>query len=137
MNITGCPEDSEKYHPYRLPKTDDDWINEVDVVAATALAASQLRPLRILVLYGSLRTTSYSRSLAFEMSRLLEVSLVLIWEIEVVMAVLIDNPCSAWYILQKMGADVRVFDPSTLPVKHDRDDVPEAAQELRHLSFWS
>merc|ERR1711879_608921 len=58
---------------------------------------------------GSLRKTSYSRFLAFEMARLLE----------------------------KMGADVKVFDPSSLPVKHDMEPVPEAVTELRALSLWS
>lgn len=40
-------------------------------------------------------------------------------------------------VLQKMGAEVRVFDPSTLPVKHDREPVPNAVKELRELSLWS
>merc|ERR1712093_961103 len=104
--------DSPKYHPYRLPEPSepsDDWIHDVDLDVATVMAAAQPRPLRFLVLYGSLRKTSYSRFLAFEMARLLE----------------------------KMGADVRVFDPSSLPVKHDMEPVPEAVTELRALSLWS
>lgn len=36
-----------------------------------------------------------------------------------------------------MGAEVRVFDPASLPVKHEREPVPPAAQELRNLSIWS
>lgn len=52
---------------------------------------------------------SYSRLLAFECAR----------------------------ILQRLGCDVRVFDPTDLPVKDDtRQDHPKV-QELRQLSTWS
>lgn len=52
---------------------------------------------------------SYSRLLAFECAR----------------------------ILQRLGCDVRVFDPTDLPVKDDtRQDHPKV-QELRELSTWS
>ncbi|KAK9897954.1 arsenate resistance ArsH [Cystobasidium minutum MCA 4210] len=108
------PPDKPEYHPYRLraSKTENsgkDWQDELELETATMLASQQASPLRFLVLYGSLRKTSYSRLLAFEMSRLLE----------------------------RMGAEVRVFDPSWLPVKHDQEPVPEAVQELRNLSLWS
>lgn len=40
-------------------------------------------------------------------------------------------------ILQRLGCDVRVFDPTDLPVKDDtRQDHPKV-QELRQLSTWS
>lgn len=69
------PPDRPEYHPYRLVKgtQDYDWIDNVDLETASAIAQSQSSPLRFLVLYGSLRETSYSRLLAFEMARLLEV----------------------------------------------------------------
>lgn len=71
------PPDRIEYHPYRLVidanSPHHDWIDEVDLEIATALQHSQSTPLRFLVLYGSLRKTSYSRLLAFEMARLLEV----------------------------------------------------------------
>jgi hypothetical protein len=67
------PPDREEYHPYRLKHSEQDWINDLDLETASALAALQPAPLRFLVLYGSLRQTSYSRLLAFEMARLLEV----------------------------------------------------------------
>lgn len=73
------PPDDPKYHPYRLrdSTTDaaasEDWISQVDLEVAAAMSAAQSRPLRFLVLYGSLRKVSYSRLLAFEMARLLEV----------------------------------------------------------------
>lgn len=52
---------------------------------------------------------SYSRLLAFECSR----------------------------ILWRLGADVRVFDPSGLPVKDDVQHQHPKVQELRELSKWS
>jgi arsenic resistance protein ArsH len=66
-------------------------------------------PPRILILYGSLRPQSFSRKLALEAER----------------------------ILQHLGADTRVFDPSELPML---DSVPAShakVQELRALSLWS
>jgi hypothetical protein len=62
---------------------------------------------------GSLLLTtwyrSYSRLLAFECSR----------------------------ILWRLGADVRVYDPSGLPVKDDVQHQHPKVQELRELSKWS
>lgn len=66
-------------------------------------------PPRILILYGSLRPQSFSRKLALEAER----------------------------ILQHLGAETRVFDPSELPML---DSVPAShakVQELRALSLWS
>ena len=67
-------------------------------------------PVRILLLYGSLREVSYSRLVVEESAR----------------------------ILQKMGADIRVFDPSGLPLPDDNTDEshPKVA-ELRELANWS
>lgn len=70
--------------------------------------ASQHRP-RILILYGSLRERSYSRLLAFEAARLLEA----------------------------MGAEVRIFDPSGLPLPDGAPDTHPKVQELRALAVWS
>jgi len=56
-----------------------------------------------------IRYRSYSRLLAFECSR----------------------------ILWRLGADVRVFDPSGLPVKDDVQHQHPKVQELRELSKWS
>ena len=64
---------------------------------------------RILLLYGSLRPQSYSRLLVLEAERL----------------------------LQRLGAETRVFDPHGLPMV---DSVPAdhpKVQELRALSVWS
>ena len=64
---------------------------------------------RILVLYGSLRESSFSRKLAHECARLLEL----------------------------MGGDVRVFDPHGLPVRDPTIEAHPKVQELRNLSLWS
>ena len=66
-------------------------------------------PPRILLLYGSLRERSYSRFLTMEAARL----------------------------LQALGAETRIFDPSGLPLPDDGPvDHPKVA-ELRDLSTWS
>ena len=66
-------------------------------------------PPRILILYGSLRRRSYSRFLAMEAERL----------------------------LQAFGAEVRVFNPSGLPLPDDAPVEHPKVQELRDLSAWS
>ena len=67
-------------------------------------------PPRILMLYGSLRETSYSRLATEETAR----------------------------ILIHLGADVRIFDPRDLPLPDqvEGDDHP-AVKELREHSMWS
>jgi len=69
---------------------------------------SSHRP-RFLMLYGSLRERSYSRLLTFEAARLLEA----------------------------MGGDVKVFDPTGLPLPDGAPDTHPKVQELRSLAAWS
>ena len=64
---------------------------------------------RILLLYGSVRARSYSRFLAFEAARLLE----------------------------RLGAETRVFDPSGLPLPDDAPDDHPKVQALRDAVAWS
>ncbi|MFN3508166.1 MAG: arsenical resistance protein ArsH [Allorhizobium sp.] len=64
---------------------------------------------RILILYGSVRQVSFSRLLAMEAKRLLE----------------------------HFGAEVKVFDPSGLPLPDDAPVSHPKVQELRDLSAWS
>lgn len=64
---------------------------------------------RILILYGSLREISYSRLLAFEAKRLLE----------------------------HFGCEVRVFNPTGLPLPDAEPESHMKVQELRDLSAWS
>ncbi|KAK7910758.1 arsenate resistance ArsH [Apiospora marii] len=90
-----------------------DWVAELELDTATAMAREDLEKtdsrLKVLVLYGSLRKRSYSKLAAFEAAR----------------------------ILHRLGCDVRIYNPSELPI---RDSVPPehpAVQELRELSRWS
>ena len=64
---------------------------------------------RILLLYGSVRSRSYSRLLTFEAAKLLEA----------------------------LGAEIRIFDPSGLPLPDDAPAEHSKVQELRDLSTWS
>ncbi|MEM7153885.1 MAG: arsenical resistance protein ArsH [Myxococcota bacterium] len=64
---------------------------------------------RILVLYGSLRETSFSRKLAREVER----------------------------VLTHFGAEVRVFDPHALPVFDRTSNDHPAVVALRQASIWS
>ncbi len=64
---------------------------------------------RILLLYGSLRDVSYSRLVVEESQRLLE----------------------------EMGAETRIFNPSGLPLPDDTDADHPKVQELRELVIWS
>ena len=73
-----------------------------------AAAASDHKP-RILLLYGSLRERSFSRLVVEESAR----------------------------ILEKMGAETRIFNPSGLPLPDDADAEHEKVQELRDLVQWS
>lgn len=61
------------------------------------------------MLYGSLRARSYSRLLTFEAARLLEA----------------------------MGGEVQVFDPTGLPLPDGAPDSHTKVQELRDLVAWS
>ncbi len=82
-----------------------------DVPTPDRLAArlpSQHAP-RFLLLYGSLRERSYSRLLTFEAARL----------------------------LQAMGGEVRVFDPTGLPLPDGAPDTHPKVQELRDLAAWA
>ena len=64
---------------------------------------------RILLLYGSLRTRSYSRLLIEEAARLLDF----------------------------MGAETRIFDPRDLPITNTAPPDHPKVEELRNLSVWS
>ena len=64
---------------------------------------------RILLLYGSLRERSYSRLLSEEAARL----------------------------LQAMGAETRMFDPTDLPLADAAPDSHPKVQELRQLALWA
>ena len=92
--------------PHSFPALDPAY-----VIARPALSlGNDQPPLRILLLYGSLRERSFSRFAVEEAARL----------------------------LQLFGAETRIFDPSDLPLPDQvqGDDHP-AVHELRELSMWS
>ncbi|MES3027710.1 MAG: arsenical resistance protein ArsH [Pseudomonadota bacterium] len=66
-------------------------------------------PPRILLLYGSLRQRSFSKLLTLEAQR----------------------------ILERMGAETRVFDPEGLPLPDSTTPDHPKVKELRDLSMWS
>jgi arsenic resistance protein ArsH len=72
-------------------------------------AAPSTHPPRLLLLYGSLRERSFSRLLVEEAKRL----------------------------LTAMGAEVRVFNPSGLPLPDDAPESHPKVVELRELVMWS
>lgn len=72
-------------------------------------AAPATHPPRILMLYGSLRERSYSRLLTEEAARL----------------------------LRAMGAEVKIFNPSGLPLPDGAPDSHPKVVELRSLALWA
>lgn len=72
-------------------------------------SAESNHPPRILLLYGSLRQRSFSRLVIEESARLLE----------------------------RMGAEVRIFNPEGLPQPDTVDESHPKVQELRDLVLWS
>lgn len=89
-----------------------DWIQEeiADMITMFDYVSMPIgRAPKILVLYGSLREASYSRKLAYEFARLLEL----------------------------LGCDVRVYNPRGLPVRDPALEDHVKVQELRALTIWS
>ncbi|SMG31670.1 arsenical resistance protein ArsH [Paraburkholderia susongensis] len=93
-----------------------DDLPQLDTASFRVPDAGQLRPAspsahppRFLLLYGSLRERSFSRLLAEEAARL----------------------------LTAMGAEIRVFNPSGLPLPDDAPESHPKVVELRGLVQWS
>ncbi|BGP55989.1 hypothetical protein JCM8202v2_003596 [Rhodotorula sphaerocarpa] len=98
------------YRPFLAKKGDEeDWVERLELDTVQRMAKERSQPIKVLVLYGSLRERSFSRLTAFEASR----------------------------ILTRLGADVRVYDPFELPVKGACPESHEKVAELRSLSDWS
>lgn len=91
-----------------LPNIRSDALRRPDAEALGAVLRSEHKP-RILLLYGSVRARSYSRFLTFEAAR----------------------------VLQWLGAEARVFDPSGLPLPDDAAESDPKVQALRDLVAWS
>lgn len=105
-----------KYRPFLLrgDVAENDWIAKLELDTALQLTQTDMQRthgnrLKVLVLYGSMRERSYSRLLAYECAR----------------------------ILHRLGCDVRVYDPSGLPMKDDVQHDHPKVQELRGMSKWS
>lgn len=91
-----------------LPNIDPDLLDMPDLDKLALPAGPEHRP-RILLLYGSNRERSFSRLLVQEAARLLE----------------------------RFGAETRIFNPSGLPLPDDAPDSHPKVQELRELMQWS
>ncbi|WP_291007965.1 arsenical resistance protein ArsH [Hoeflea sp.] len=91
-----------------MPNIEPDSFHLPDV-ERLALPGEPDHPPRVLMLCGSLRTRSYSRFLTLEAKR----------------------------VLEAFGAEVRVFDPSGLPLVSDDAESHPKVLELRELSLWS
>ncbi|WP_299499435.1 arsenical resistance protein ArsH [uncultured Roseobacter sp.] len=90
------------------PSLNDEHLQPIDDAQLFPQARS-LHPLRILLLYGSLRTRSFSRLMTEEAGR----------------------------VLAHLGAEAKTFDPSGLPLPDDTDAQHPKVQELRDLVTWS
>jgi arsenic resistance protein ArsH len=95
-------------HQADLPHLRHDLFDKPDNNKLHGLPLLQ-HPPKILLLYGSLRTQSFSRLLAEEAARL----------------------------LQAMGCETRFFNPSGLPLADDAPDTHPKVAELRELCTWS
>jgi arsenic resistance protein ArsH len=91
-----------------LPNIDPELLDVPDLDKLALPAGPEHKP-RILLLYGSNRERSYSRLLVQEAARLLE----------------------------RFGAETRIFNPSGLPLPDDAPDSHPKVQELRELMQWS
>lgn len=89
-----------------FPALDTDLLPDVDT--ESLFPAYTQTPIRILILYGSLRQVSYSRALAEECARL----------------------------LTRFGAEVRLFDPTGLPQPDAEPASHPKVAELRDAAEW-
>lgn len=91
-----------------IPQLDADLI-ELPSADKLGIELKSTHKPRILLLYGSTRERSFSRLLVEEAARL----------------------------LQRMGAETRIFNPSGLPLPDDVADDHPQVQQLRELMLWS
>jgi len=87
----------------------DKQLFDAPITAEKLAAAQPAHPPRILLLYGSVRERSFSRFATEEAARLLEA----------------------------MGAEVKIFNPSGLPLPDDAPETHPKVAELRELVLWS
>ncbi|MGP9436978.1 arsenical resistance protein ArsH [Ewingella sp. AOP8-B2-18] len=87
----------------------DKQLFDAPITAEKLTAAQPAHPPRILLLYGSVRERSFSRFATEEAARL----------------------------LSAMGAEVKIFNPSGLPLPDDTPETHPKVAELRELVMWS
>jgi len=90
------------------PNLDQDHFHSLDTNRLLKPMRADHAP-RFLLLYGSLRSTSYSRLMTEEAAR----------------------------ILTRLGGETKTFDPSGLPLPDDAEPDHPKVQELRDLVTWS
>jgi len=108
VSESAAPEGHAPHQHADLPPIATEHFQVPDVHRLRPGAMSTQAP-RILLLYGSLRERSFSRLLVEESARL----------------------------LQAMGAETRVFNPSGLPLPDDAPDAHPKVVELRELATWA
>ena len=108
MNESNTPNNNAQAAQTNWPPIAIEHFQVPDVQRLRPQAPSTHAP-RILLLYGSLRERSFSRLLVEESARL----------------------------LQAMGAETRVFNPSGLPLPDDAPDTHPKVVELRGLAAWA
>ena len=91
-----------------LPNVDAEQFKVPAIGDFSKIGVSTHRP-RFLLLYGSVRERSYSRSLTMEAARLLEA----------------------------MGGEVKIFAPRGLPLPDSEPETHPKVVELRELANWS
>lgn len=91
-----------------LPNLVEDEFHQIDEKALFDAPRSSHKA-RVLMLYGSLRERSYSRLVTEEAAR----------------------------ILRRLGAEVRIYNPSDLPLPDSVGPDHPKVKELRELSMWS
>ncbi|ASJ76135.1 arsenical resistance protein ArsH [Granulosicoccus antarcticus] len=90
------------------PQIDEAQFRQIDRQQLFGVGGASHAP-RLLLLYGSLREKSYSRLMTEEAAR----------------------------VLQRLGAQTRIFDPSDLPMPDSVDASHPKVAELRELVSWS
>jgi len=89
------------------PNITDEHFHPIDATRL-GLSPSTANPPKILLLYGSLRERSFSRLMSQEAAR----------------------------VLNKFGAETRIYNPSGMPLPDDQDETHPKVQELRDLVTW-
>ncbi|MCC5982226.1 MAG: arsenical resistance protein ArsH [Oceanicaulis sp.] len=95
-------------HDSSTPHLDEECYRDVEPEQLFPAARATHRP-RILLLYGSVRDRSFSRMATQEAAR----------------------------ILERLGAETRIYNPSGLPLPDDADVSHPKVAELRDLVMWS